>query len=201
MPAINYVIHGFSSSRTSPGAITTQGLHTGEKNTAAIIIQDWVIDDNGLFQKKSTQVGWGHWISRGIEETACENSRSQLKKMWNFQGHSRKIHVEFPWLLVFNFGVSKRCPIILQNFQELKIVFSRISKVKVTNIKIPGSFFRKVFHEPLFRFFLEYSNLKRQIRNRNMYTCRLFQLTRVFQYISNWSKVFEHIPTLFLQYT
>ena len=57
MPAINYVIHGCSSSRTSPGAITTQGLHTGEKNTAAIIIQDWVIDDNGLFQKKSTQVG------------------------------------------------------------------------------------------------------------------------------------------------
>ena len=47
MPAINYVIHGCSSSRTSPGAITTQGLHTGEKNIVAIIIQDWVIDDNG----------------------------------------------------------------------------------------------------------------------------------------------------------
>ena len=44
-------------------------------------------------------------------------------------------------------------------------------------------------------------NLKRQIKNRTLYTCRLFLLTRIFQYISNWSKVFEHLPTLFLQYT
>ena len=43
-------------------------------------------------------------------------------------------------------------------------------------------------------------NLKRQIKNRTLYTCRLFLLTRIFQYISNWSKVFEHLPTLFLQY-
>ena len=125
---------------------------------------------------------------------------SRLRTL-NFQGYWRngmwilqrsiKKDVKFPGSfkknpLVFNFGVFKRCPIILQNFQELKIVFSRTSKVKVTNIKIPGSFYRKVFHEPLFRFF---------------YSCRLFQLTRVFQYISNWSKVFEHLPTLFLQYT
>ena len=34
-----------------------------------------------------------------------------------------------------------------------------------------------------------------------LYTCRLFLLTRTFQYISNWLKVFEHLPTLFLQYT
>ena len=32
-------------------------------------------------------------------------------------------------------------------------------------------------------------NLKRQIKNRTLYTCRLFQLTWIFQYISNWSKV------------
>ena len=32
-------------------------------------------------------------------------------------------------------------------------------------------------------------NLKRQIKNRTLYTGR---------YISNWSKVFEHLPTLFL---
>ena len=42
-------------------------------------------------------------------------------------------------------------------------------------------------------------NLKRQIKNRTLYACRLFLLTRIFQYISNWSKVFEHLPTLFLQ--
>ena len=43
-------------------------------------------------------------------------------------------------------------------------------------------------------------NLKRQIENRTLYTCILFLLTRTFQYISNWSKVFEYLPTLFLQY-
>ena len=40
-------------------------------------------------------------------------------------------------------------------------------------------------------------NLKRQIKNRTLYACRLFILTRIFQYISNWSKVFEHYPPSF----
>ena len=44
-------------------------------------------------------------------------------------------------------------------------------------------------------------NQKKQIKNRTRYPCRLFLLTRILQYISNWSKVFEHLPTLFLQYT
>ena len=39
---------------------------------------------------------------------------------------------------------------------------------------------------------------KRQIKNRTLYTCRLSLLTRIFQYISNWSEVFEHLPILFL---
>ena len=43
-------------------------------------------------------------------------------------------------------------------------------------------------------------NLKKQIKNRNFYISRLFLLTQIFQCISNWSKVFEHLPTLFLQY-
>ena len=44
-------------------------------------------------------------------------------------------------------------------------------------------------------------NLKRQIKNRTLYACRLILLTRIFQYISSWAKVFEYLPTLFLQYT
>ena len=43
-------------------------------------------------------------------------------------------------------------------------------------------------------------NLKKQIKNRTLYTCRLFLFTRIFQYISNWSKVFEDLATLFRQY-
>ena len=42
---------------------------------------------------------------------------------------------------------------------------------------------------------------ERQIKNRTLYTCRLFLLTRIFGCISNWSKVLEHLPTLFLQST
>ena len=44
-------------------------------------------------------------------------------------------------------------------------------------------------------------NLKRQIKNRTSNTCRSFLLIRIFQYISNCSKLFEHLPTLFLRYT
>ena len=36
--------------------------------------------------------------------------------------------------------------------------------------------------------------LKRKIKTRTLYT-------QIFQYIGNWSKVFEYLPTLFLQYT
>ena len=41
-------------------------------------------------------------------------------------------------------------------------------------------------------------NLKKQIKNRTLYIRRLFLLTQIFQYISNWSKVSEHLPTPFL---
>ena len=43
-------------------------------------------------------------------------------------------------------------------------------------------------------------NLKRQIKNRTLHTCRLFLLTQIFQYSSNWSNAFEHLPNLFVQY-
>ena len=33
-------------------------------------------------------------------------------------------------------------------------------------------------------------NLERQIKNQTLRTCRLFLLTKIFQYTSNWSKVF-----------
>ena len=91
MPAVNYVIYGYSSLRTTPGLITIHytGASDWKKNTVAVIIQDRFIDDN----------------------------------------------------------------------------------------------------------------LKKQIKNPTLYTCRSFLLTRIFQYISNWSKVFGHLLTLFLQYT
>ena len=73
----------------------------------------------GLLQKKRT---------RGVEEMDfpgvlkkehLEILRGQLKKKWNFQGCSRKTHVEFPWVLVFGLGISKGCHTILQNLENL----------------------------------------------------------------------------------
>ena len=58
---------------------------------------------------------WNFW---GLEEKTCGNSWGQLKKKkWKFQGCSRKTNAEFPWVLVFDFGISKGCHTNLQNFQ------------------------------------------------------------------------------------
>ena len=86
----------------------------------------------GLFQKKIQtgwwEWGWGHGISQAIKERACWNSRGQLKMKWNFQQWSRKIHVEFPLVLVFCLGISKGCHTTLWNIQRWSFAFSRISK-------------------------------------------------------------------------
>ena len=42
-------------------------------------------------------------------------------------------------------------------------------------------------------------HLKRQIKNLTLYTCRSFLLNRIFQYIGNWSKVTEYLPTQIIQ--
>ena len=69
----------------------------------------------GLFQKKSKQESWGHWISGGTGERACGNSKGQLRKKWNFQECLRKNYLEFPCVLVLDLGISKGCHTILQN--------------------------------------------------------------------------------------
>ena len=52
-----------------------------------------------------------------LKQRACGKSRGQLKKKWNFQGRSRKTHLEFPWVLVFDLGIAKGRHTILQNFK------------------------------------------------------------------------------------
>ena len=42
MPAVNYVIYGCSSSRTTPGVITIQKIHTGGKTWFQLLLK---IDD------------------------------------------------------------------------------------------------------------------------------------------------------------
>ena len=100
----------------------------------------------GLFQKNPNR-GLGSWNFQEYWRT-CGNFRSQLKKKRNFQGWSRKNHVEFPWVLIFDLGISKGCHTVLQNYQGWKLVFSGISKVKVTNLKIPEFLFKKVYLQP-----------------------------------------------------
>ena len=39
-------------------------------------------------------------------------------------------------------------------------------------------------------------NLKRKIKSRTVYTCRLFLLNQAFQYTRTWSSVYEHLHPL-----
>ena len=71
-------------------------------------------------------------------------SQGLIKKEVEFPGVLMKKSCEFPWVLVFGKG----CHTILQNFQGRNFFFSGISKVKVTNLKIPGGFFRRVYPQP-----------------------------------------------------
>ena len=107
----------------------------------------------GYSRKKQTgDLGLG--ISWRIGEIASGYSRDQLKKKLNFQGCSRKTHVEFPWDLVFDLETSKGC----QYFAEVLGVkaFSGISRGKVTNLRILGFFLQKsISSTPLFGLFQE----------------------------------------------
>ena len=62
------------------------------------------------------------------------------KEVWKFQGSNRGVQ---PWVLAFDLRISKGCHTILQIFQAWKLLFSRISKVKLVNLKIPEGFFEK----------------------------------------------------------
>ena len=59
MPVVNYVIYGYSSARTTPGAsLSGVSLHqslTPEENIIAVITQDMVIDGN-LKRKIKNQI-------------------------------------------------------------------------------------------------------------------------------------------------
>ena len=50
----------------------------------------------GYFRKNLNRGwGWGHGISKGIEQRMFVNSGCQLKRKWNFQGYTRKNYVIF----------------------------------------------------------------------------------------------------------
>ena len=83
--------------------------------------------------RKNPNMGQGfstwNFQSRGIEERAHKNPRVQLRRKWNFWGFQRKTDVKFPWVLVFDHGISN-FKIVAHNFAEFlgvkKLVFSRI---------------------------------------------------------------------------
>ena len=60
----------------------------------------------GLFQKKNKR-GFEDIAFPGVLKEENGNFRGQLnEKEQNFQGCSIKTHVEFPWVLVFDLGIS-----------------------------------------------------------------------------------------------
>ena len=85
-----------------------------------------------------------------------------LKSLWKFQESSKKEynfhliknnHVEFPWVLLFGLGIPKGRRTLLWIFLRWNFVSSRISKDKVTNLKIPEIFWKCMFQTPLPEFF------------------------------------------------
>ena len=101
-----------------------------------------------LFCQKKSKQGWLRiWNFQGYLKNRMQRFQESIKQKWNFQGWSRKNHVEFPFVLVSGFGISNGC----------KTVLSGISRGKVTNLKIPGVFSKNYVLKPpaLFAFFLE----------------------------------------------
>ena len=70
-----------------------------------------------------------------------------------FLGVLKKTDVKFPWVLAFDLGISN-LKIVAHNFAEFpgagvkKLVFSRISKGNVTNLKFPEGAFQKSITSP-----------------------------------------------------
>ena len=87
----------------------------------------------GLFQKKKKE----HVEILGFNYKRSGIFRVAHKKiMWILMGLGF-----WPW----NFqGVSQN----FVEFQRVKLSFFEISKVKVTNLKIPGGFFKKIYSQP-----------------------------------------------------
>ena len=54
--------------------------------------------------------GLGPRFSKSFKERACGNYWDQIKKVWNFQGCSRKLMWNFhgSWFLVFDLGISTK---------------------------------------------------------------------------------------------
>ena len=68
-----------------------------------------------------------------------------IKKNLKFAGVIKKMNVEFPGVLIFwPWLISRGFNTILRNFQWWNIVMPRSSKGKVTNLKIPGFFQRRM---------------------------------------------------------
>ena len=94
--------------------------------------------------KWSYEIGYSRaWIFQKYLKIACGISWDYIKIKSNFQGQSRKNHEEFALVLVFSFGILKRCHTILQDFQGWSFGLFRISKGNVTNLEISVVFSKK----------------------------------------------------------
>ena len=102
----------------------------------------------GYFRK-----GWGHGNSKGTdEERICGNSKGELKKKWNFQGCWRKTHVEFPWVVVVDFGISsKGCYKISKCESLFSPEFLRVKSGKSQNSR--GGSEKYILNSPSLDFF------------------------------------------------
>ena len=91
----------------------------------------------------------------GLKKQNLETPGVNKKRSGISRHDQEKNSVEFPWVLVFDLGRSNGCDTIWWNFQGWSFILSGISKGKVTNLQIPGVFFKKkyVLNTPCLDFF------------------------------------------------
>ena len=101
------------------------GLMWNFKRSQEWVYPNWTSANKGRGRVQILYILWerNNWMTpRGIEERVCGEYRDQSKTKWNFQGYSRKNHMEFLWLLLFYPGLSKGCHTISQNLQGWTLV-------------------------------------------------------------------------------
>ena len=72
--------------------------------------------------------------------------------------------------------------------QELRNIWLLLFENYSKSITIQGDHWRNNIFAVITHARVIKDNLKKQIKNRKLFTCRLFLLIWIFQYISNWSK-------------
>ena len=104
--------------------------------------------------------------------------------------------MQCPWVLVFGLGIPRGGSTILWNFLRWSFVFSRISKDEVTNLKIPGIFWKKyVSTTPVWIFFWNSPIMLKYGQLDSPHFRWWVQVGYQFKMTPDFKKIMKKVPT------